>query len=162
MHYFTLFFKEEFFNKSILFVLLLFFSKEFLVINEEFIVAISFLVLFYFIMKYSSYLIESELDNRTLEIISSYKSLIEIKYINKKKLLIIYVKKTKLFRSLRRLIDKFDDEVYCISIRRKFLSLEIFNRSIKSIIVSFFIKRNFKLTNIYNNYLDCISFSFKK
>jgi len=145
------------FYKVLIFLLLFIFSKEFVVINEEFIIAISFLILFYMIIKYGSDTIENEFDHLTYDLYDSYFSLIDIKYLYQKKLLSIYVKKTKLFRSLRRIIGKFEDEVYYITERKRKLSKESFNRYIKSLIISFIIKRNFKLRTIYNKYLVSIN-----
>jgi len=156
--YFVLFFRiENLFYKVLIFLLLFIFSKEFVVINEEFIIAISFLILFYMIIKYGSDTIENEFDHLTYDLYDSYFSLIDIKYLYQKKLLSIYVKKTKLFRSLRRIIGKFEDEVYYITERKRKLSKESFNRYIKSLIISFIIKRNFKLRTIYNKYLVSIN-----
>ena len=109
------------------------------------------------IIKYGSEVIKNELDSRNLDLYNSYVSLVSIKYLNQKKLLMIYIKKTKLFRSLRRILGKFEDEVYYISERKRKLSKQTFNNYVKSLLISFIIKRNFKLRNIYNKYLITIN-----
>ncbi len=68
-------------------------NKELLVINEEFILAISYFYLIYLI---------------NIDLLNSYISLIKLKY------LIIFIKKTKFFIEIRRILGTFQHEVYYI------------------------------------------------
>jgi len=145
----------------IFFSLLFIFSKEWIVVNEEFIVAVSFIVLFFFIYKFSSSIIVDELDSRNVNLLNMYRSLFQLKLYNQKKLLNLYNKKIKLFRSLRRINGKVEDVIYYISLNRNLITAELCTRHAKNLIVSFLVKRNFKLRMIYENYLNNININLK-
>lgn len=156
MQYLKKYYQQESLIKLLFIIIIFLFSKEWIVINEEFIVAISFIVLFVLIYKFSSSMIMMELQNRGNEILNLLRSLYKLKLFNQKKLLNLYQRKIKLFKNLRRINGKAEDVIYYISLHRNLITKETITRHTKGLIIYFLIKRNFKLRKIHEKYLNNI------
>jgi Mitochondrial ATP synthase B chain precursor (ATP-synt_B) len=144
--------KSIFFN-SLLLLLLFIFSKEWIVINEEFIIGLSFLILFYLLQKFTSNLIVLELDNINEYILEQFISLYNFKIKIQKKILKLYKKKINFYKYLKRFTYRIEDQLEIISLRRSLIIKENYSNYTKFLLISFIIKYNYKLRFIYNNIL---------
>jgi hypothetical protein len=135
------------------FLLIFIFSKEWLVVNEEFLIGLSFLILFYLLQKFASDLIKIELDSIYLNLYDQYKNLYKIKFNIQKKLLFIYNKKYKFYRYLKLVTYGVEDELEIIGLRRSLITKESHSIYLNTLLVNFIIKYNLKLRIIYNEIL---------
>ncbi len=144
---------------SIYFFILFIFSKEIIVINEEFIIGLSFLILFYLIQKFISNLISLELDSVTLQLFEQFNSIYVFKLTLQKKLLRLYNKKVKLYKFIKLVTCKIEDYLYFISLRRTLITKEAFSLYTNNLIITHLIKSNVKLRVIYNNILESTKYN---
>jgi len=125
------------------------FSKEFLVLNEEFLIILSFLAVFYGLQQALSNVLATSLDDRNLQIKKQFLSL----YNNKKNfqqiLINLFEKKIALHDSLKNYQKLLDKALLEIVSNRNLVYAELVNVHVDQLLTSYILKYNLELKNVY-------------
>ena len=125
------------------------FSKEFLVLNEEFLIILSFLAVFFGLQQALSNILATSLDDRNLQIKKQFLAL----YNNKKNfqqiLINLFEKKIALNESLKNYQKLLDKSLLEIVSNRNLVYAELVNVHVDQLLTSYILKYNLELKNVY-------------
>lgn len=132
------------------FLLLIFvFSKEILVINEEFLIILSFLAVFFGLKNALSDVVITELTDRNNLIKKQFLSLYDNKKHFKNNLLNILNKKIVLERDFSNYSDTVTNNMEKLLVDRNIICNEILNIYTEQLLSTYLVKYNFELKNTY-------------
>lgn len=132
-----------------LLILLFVFSKELIVLNEEFLIILSFLAVFFGLQTALSSTIVSELEDRTLQIKKSFLSLYQNKQNFQQILISLLEKKINLSNSLKNYNNLLLVELKQIVDNRNVVYKELVHVYTEQLLITYLLKYNLELKNVY-------------
>jgi hypothetical protein len=132
------------------------FSKEFIVINEEFLIILSFLAVFFSLKNVLSDLIKIELEDRNYQIKKQFIYLYDTKLNYQKILIVILEKKIELLNLILNYINLFENNIKSFILNRNLILKEFLNNYIEQFLSMYIIKFNYELKISYIDIINSI------
>lgn len=137
--------------KYSIYILIIFFifSKEYLVLNEEFLIILSFFAVFGGLQQALSNLLTEELNDRTLQIKKQFLALYKNKEQFQQILITLLEKKIILADNLKSYQNLLDKSLLEMINNRNIIFNEVVNLYVEQLLTTYLLKYNLELKNIY-------------